>query len=405
MQAFQQLRSNKLRSALSLLGITIGIFCIIAVLSAVNSLEKNVRQSMEKLGDDVLYISKIPWTDGSPDSYWKYLRRPTPDHKDFEALEASVKTADYTAFSVFIGSKRISYRSSDVNGAILIAVTYNYADIFNIEFDKGRYFSPIEYQMGMDRIVIGYKLAEQLFGDADPINRPVKLSGRKYQVIGVIKESGNDLINPVNFDWAILVNYNAAKKLANVESNFPFGASLMVKAADNVDLQEVKDDVVVTMRRARRLSPLEENNFSINELSIISNALNQFFGVLNKLGWVVGIFAIVVGAVSVANIMFVSVKERTRLIGIKKALGAKRYMILLEFLIEAIILCMIGGLIGLTTVWATLSILGPAIDFELFMSLKNVFVGVGLSIAIGVASGFIPASVAAKMDPVVAMSK
>ena len=401
-QALSQLRGTKLRSFLSLMGISIGIFSIIGVLSAVDSLEDNVRGSLEKLGNDIVYIEKWPWADVS-DSWWTYLKRPNPSYDDYEVVKARANTAQLTSYHVFIGMRTVKYKSSSVERTALIGASSAFDQMFSMEFEAGRYFSPSEYHYGSNQIVIGFKVAEELFGTIDPIGKEIKLQGRKYEVIGVIKKSGNDLLNVLDFDECLLVSYNNARNLANLKSRQIFRSTVAVKAKDNINVDQMKDEVIGLVRSHHRLKPRERQDFSVNQLSMISSFFDSFFNVLNMLGIVIGLFAILVGGVSVANIMFVSVKERTSIIGVKKALGAKRYVILLEFLIEAIILCIIGGLMGLILVFITVNILSNAIDFSLYLSLGNVFWGVSLSILVGVISGLVPAIQASGMDAVNAM--
>ncbi len=403
-QAMQQLRANRLRSFLSLLGITIGIFCIIAVMSAVDSLEDNIKGSFEELGDDVLYISKLPWAENRRESYWKYFQRPSPSYADYQELKSRVSSADLVTLLVRIGRRTIKYRSSHVEGAFVFAATYEYGDMFNMEFDKGRYYSPYEYSNASNKVILGYNIAEKLFGSIEPIGKQVKLMGKTMQVIGVIKKSGRALVNPLDYDDAIFLSYNLAKQVADVKmKNNPWGTQLNVKARSSFDVSELRDEVTGVLRSHRRLKPREGNDFAINEISIITGFLDNIFGVLNIAGFIIGIFAIFVGMFSVANIMFVTVKERTSIIGIKKALGAKRYFILLEFLIEAITLCVLGGLLGLLLVFFTMKALSYGLNFDMFLSFKNVLLGISLSVVIGLIAGFIPANQAARMDPVEAM--
>lgn len=405
-QAFHQLRANKLRSFLSLLGITIGIFCIIAVMSAVDSLEDNIKGSFEQLGNDVIYITKLPWAEDPGQTYWKYFQRPVPSIEDYEIIKTRVKTASEVSFLVRIGSRTIKYRSNNVEGAFVLAATYEYADIFGMQLGQGRYYSPFEYEHGSNKVILGHTISEELFGALDPIGKNVKLMGKTLQVIGVFEKSGKSLVNPLDYDEAVFLSYPLAKKMSDVRlRNNPWGTQLNVKASESANVSELKDEVTGVLRAHRRLKPRETDNFSINEISIITQFLDSIFGVLNIAGWLIGVFAILVGMFSVANIMFVSVKERTNIIGIKKALGAKRYFILLEFLIEAIVLCILGGLVGLLVVFILMKILTQVIDFELYLSLQNIAFGLILSIIIGVLSGLIPANQASKLDPVEAMRK
>ena len=401
-QALQQLRGNKLRSFLSLLGISIGIFCIIGVLSAVDSLEDNVRGSFDKLGNDVIYVRKWPWADVSGD-WWKYIRRPNPDHDDFEAVSDRAALAEAVSFHVVVGFRTLKYKSNSVEGAVLIAASMGVGDMFSLEFEKGRYFSPSEYRYGSNKIVLGATVAEELFGNLEPIGKDVKLQGRNYEVIGVIEKSGEALINVMDFDNTIIVSYPNARGLANLRASQVFEASINIQAAKGIQINELKDEVRGILRAHRRLKPKAEDDFSLNELSMLDSILDNFFNVLNLLGVIIGLFALIVGGFSVANIMFVSVKERTSIIGIKKALGAKRYIILLEFLIEAIILCLIGGAIGLLLVHLVTTILTRVINFELYLDFGNISIGILCSVLIGIISGIIPAVQGARMDPVEAM--
>jgi putative ABC transport system permease protein len=405
-QAFHQLRVNKLRSFLSLLGITIGIFCIIAVMSAVDSLEDNIKGSFEQLGNDVIYISKLPWAEDPGKSYWKYFQRPVPSYEDYQVIKTRVRSASDVSLLVRIGRKTVKYRSSSVEGAFVMAATYEYANIFNLTLASGRYYSPHEYEHGSDRVILGHTIAEELFGAIDPIGKNVKLMGRNLQVIGVFEKSGRALINPMDYDEAIFLSYTLAKKMSDVRMrNNPWGTQLNVKASESAGIDDLRDEVTGVLRAHRRLQPRESDDFSINEISIITSFLDSIFSVLNIAGWLIGVFAILVGMFSVANIMFVSVKERVSIIGIKKALGAKRYFILLEFLIEAIVLCILGGLVGLFLVFLCMKILTQVIDFDLYLSLYNIVFGLTLSIIIGILAGLIPANQASKLDPVEAMRK
>lgn len=401
-QAFAEIIGNRLRSLLTLLGIIIGIWCVISVLAAVDSLEANIRSSFDKLGDDVVYVQKFPWGDGSTIDWAKILKRPDPDFTDYEAIQERVKTADKVAYSAFVGSVPVQFRSNSVPRAEVIGVSYDYGDVFTIALEEGRYFSPNEHSTGGFQAVIGRELADALFGEnITPIGKDIKVKGRRYQVIGVIEREGNDLINPVNFDNTVLLSINNTRRFSSVN----WGAMIAVRAADGVTLDQLKDELTVTMRSSRRLRPSQEDNFALNQLSIISNVFDSVFGVLNVAGIIIGGFSMLVGMFSVANIMFVSVKERTRLIGIKKALGAKRYMILMEFLIESVILCLIGGGIGLVLVYLTTTGATQALDFTFFLSQRNLVVGGTVAAITGLIAGIVPAIQAARMVPVEAMRK
>ena len=402
-QAFQQLMANKLRSFLSLLGIMIGIFCIIAVKSAVDSLEDNVRQSFNKLGNDVIYINKQPWNEDPGENYWKYARRPNPSYKDYKILVENLNTAKAVAYSFIVGFKTVKYGNNNVERTLAIAVTDTYDGFHNLEFEAGRFFSPTEYATGANRVLLGYRVAQELFRDQDAIGKEVKYFGRNMIVVGVLKQSGKDLLKFYNYDDCIMIGFENARSMVNVKPNSNWGSNLQVKAGDGISEQQLKDEVIITLRKARYLKPREGDNFSLNSMTMLGDALNTVFGALGIAGMVIGGFALLVGVFSVANIMFVSVKERTSIIGIKKALGAKPWVIMLEFLIESIVLCLVGGLMGLIVVWLALKGLSAVSDFEMYISIKNMFVTFLVAAVSGVIAGFIPARQAAAMDPVEAI--
>lgn len=402
-QAWAQLTGNKLRTFLSLLGISIGIFCIIGVLSAVESLENSVQGSLAKLGDDVVYIDKWPWKDNSGD-WWEYYQRPYPDHGDYEALKERMPTAALVTYWTVPGVKTLKFRKNTVEGGFLFVTTYELNRMLNVEVGQGRYWSTAEYSGGSDKLLLGFKIAEELFGAIDPVGKTIKMGGRKYEVLGVLESAGDDLINPLDFDDAIMVTYTNAARFINLKNRNRFGGTVAVKAKDGVDLQQVQDDIRGILRSNRSLRPREGDNFAMNQLSMIADSIGGFFGVLNLVGGLIGLFSMIVGAISVANIMFVSVKERTSLIGVKKALGARQFVILLEFLTESVILCIIGGVIGLILVVGITSIINTSFEsFAIALSPKYAVFGVLLSAAVGILAGAIPAGLAARMDPVEAM--
>ena len=403
LQAFDQLRANKLRSFLSLLGIMVGIFCVIAVKSAVNSLEDNVRHSFDKLGSDVIYVSKFAWTEDPEANFWKFARRPNPNINDYKTLTNTLHTADIVSYSIFLGVKTLKYERNSVSGVFCVAVTDNYDKLRNLEYETGRFFTPTEYALGMNRVLIGAKVAEQLFGDSDPVGRDIEIYGRKMQVVGVLKKLGRDLLQIFNTDNALLMPFETARAVTNVKTNNPFSGNVMVKALPGVTETQLRDDVTINLRKARFLKPQEKDNFSLNSSTVFADGLAKLFTALNIVGYIIGGFALLVGMFSVANIMFVSVKERTSIIGIKKALGAKQWVILLEFLIESVVLCIIGGIMGLALVFGLMKLLSLFTPFDLYVSTSNALATVLLSIIIGVISGVIPALQASRMDPVEAI--
>lgn len=404
--AIQQLLSNKLRTLLSLMGIVIGIWCVIMVLSAVNSLEYSIRKSFKKLGDNTIYISTMPWGEDPRENFWKYMRRPEASYTDYQSIKKNCKSADIVSFNVFIGNQSTESKTGSASGVFYIGVTEDYRDMFGLEFYYGRYFTASEFYHGSNDVIIGYEVYKKLFREGeDPVGKTIKAKGQKLKIVGVLKKEGKDLINPINFDNVGIVPYNTARKYVNTSnSEFNKGrTSVSVKAKPESSVEQLSDELVGVLRASRKLKPIEENNFALNTLSIISNLLGSIFGVINLAGIFIGGFAIFVGMFSVANIMFVSVKERTNIIGIKKALGAKKYVILTEFLVESIVLCLIGGLIGLIFVYLAALAASAIFQFEIFLSARNMIIGITIAAISGVVAGIIPALNAANMEAVDAM--
>ena len=404
-QSKNQLVNNKLRTFLSLLGISIGIFSIVVVKTAVDSLEYNIKTSFAKLGTDIIYIDKMPWNENPQKNYWKYKRRPEISYRDFKAIKETVKSAKNVSFTVFVGGKTLKYKSSSVDGAYILCPTLEFGDMMNLEFDDGRYFTKNEYLAGKNKVLLGYNIAQELFQGINAIGKDVKIFGQKFKVIGVLAKEGDNIVNVMPFDNAIMINFNTARKYIDVKDKLRTGRLLSVQAMDENNLSKTEDEIIVAMRKVRGLKPMESNNFAINESSLFTKILDKVFGSINIAGFFIGIFALIVGMVSIANIMFVSVKERTKIIGIKKAIGAKRFVILLEFLLEAVILSLIGGIIGLILVFLVITIINNYVDFVMFLSVGNILYGVLWSIGVGIIAGIIPAYNASKLDPVVAIRK
>jgi len=401
-QAWQQLIGNKLRTALSLLGVSIGIFCIVAVQSAVDSLESNVVDSLSKLGDNTLYIQKMPWGEDPGKNYWKYAKRPNYTYEEYEALNRGLENIGEAGYYAIVGGRTAKWRSNNVEGVFSVAGSPELADFFGMEFGEGRFFTSSEFRTGTNVVVLGFKVAQSLFGDVNAVGREIQMYGQKLTVVGVLEKSGEDLLQVFNFDRAAIFSYPFMAKAVNLESTFVM-SSLMAKPIEGASKAALTDAVIVNLRAERRLKPKEDDDFSVNSLSIITGVLDAVFGTLNTAGYVIGLFAILVGGFSVANIMFVSVKERTSLIGVKMALGASRPVILLEFLIESVALCLIGGFFGLLLVLGVITILNLYSPFVVVLSIGNMIIGTVLALTIGVVSGIIPAFMASRMDPVTAI--
>ena len=395
------LRQNKLRTFLSLVGVTIGIFTIISVFSAVDTLRNNLQKSVNKLGSNSIYIQKWPWVGGPDFPWWKYLQRPDPKLREFDELQKRSQTAVAISYEITIDNRIIRYKSHTVDGVEIDAATQDHDKTWNFDLAEGRYFTDLESRTGSPAAIVGFDIAQDLFPDGGAVGKQLKIMGRNVTVIGVFKKEGNDMLG-ISADKQILLPLNYAKNLIDVE-NTSRQPNIIVRGKPGVKDVEVESEMEGLMRSIRRLRPGEEDNFSLNKTSLLSNQLDKVFTVLHTVGLIIGLFSILVGGFGIANIMFVSVKERTNIIGIQKSLGAKSYFILLQFLIESIILCLMGGVVGLGLVYGATALVSAAADIQVVLDIKNVIIGIGTSVTIGVISGIVPAYAASRMDPVEAI--
>jgi putative ABC transport system permease protein len=396
--AWGALRSNRLRTMLSLSGITIGIFSIIFVLSVVDSMEADMRSSFEMIGSDVMFVQKWPMgpEDGAEDyEWWKYMRRRPPTIKDMVRLEQRLPEAGSVSFSSST-QKTAEFGNNYVENASVMAVTYHFREAIALNLEKGRYFTEPEVLSGRNVAVIGAAMANSLFAGMDPLEKEITVGGLKVVVIGVFEKEGTSLFG-AGFDNAVMTPYAFGVRLTGSEVE---DASIVVKAKQGITNAQLKNAVIAVMREIRGVRLKDSNDFSILESTMINSVVDSIIGVFNIIGLVIGVFAILVGAFSIANIMFVSVSERTNIIGIQKALGAKNFFILNQFLFESIALCLIGGLMGLAVVGALVALLNQVIDFHFILPMERIALGVGISLVVGVVAGIIPALKAAKLNPV-----
>lgn len=390
---------NKVRTILSLLGITIGIFSIISVFSVFDSLEKAIRDDINSLGDDVLFIQKWPWAMGGSDyPWWRYWQRPEASLLDMRELERRSNAAQ--AFAFMVGASRdVSHMNTTIQSVSIQAVSHDFAQVMPFDLETGRYFTPAESQGGRNVAIIGAEIAETLFPNSYPIGKSIKIFGLRLEVIGVIKKKGENLFGNSD-DKNIIIPVNFARNVIDIRNT---GTTIVAKAKPGVSNDQLKDELTGILRSVRKLKPAADDNFAINEMDIINRGFDQLFGVIAIVGWIIGGFSLLVGGFGIANIMFVSVKERTSQIGIQKSLGAKNYFILLQFLIEAVFLSVIGGLVGLLIVLGLSIVVTNFTSFTLLLSAGNIVLGVVVSAFIGLVSGFLPAWSASRLDPVEAM--
>jgi putative ABC transport system permease protein len=399
--SWESLVANKLRTALSLLGVSIGIFSIIFVLSVVDSLEADMKSSLESIGSDIVFIQKWPMgpEDGAEEyEWWKYMSRRQPLEKDMERLRDRLIGFSAMAFAAD-DVKTVAYKNNYVSEAGITGVSYEYKETISFDLSEGRYFLPLECDGGRNVAVIGADIADALFAGASAIGKDIKVGGLKVQVIGVVAKEGASIFGS-GFDNQVILPIRFASRIINPLFT---DSQIIVKASPGVTVGELKDRMTPVFREVRGLKPKSSNDFSLIESSMISGIVDNIIGVFNVVGMIIGIFAILVGAFSIANIMFVSVKERTNLIGIQKAIGAKNYFILLQFLFESIALCLFGGIMGLLAVRGVIGVLNLALDFEFILPWLRIFMGLGIAVVVGVISGIAPALSAANLNPVEAM--
>lgn len=392
--------ANKLRTLLTLLGITIGIFAIISVFSVVDALENSIRGSIASLGENVIYIQKWPWEFGSDYPWWRYINRPTPRLSELDEIISRTQGLETAAFVAFTSST-VEFGNRSMERVSITTASHDYDKIFTFEFQEGRYFSPMESFNGRNVAIIGANIASNLFNEIDAVGKIIKIFGRRIEVIGVFEREGEDIFGS-SHDDTVLLPVNFINSFIDI-SNDRYNPAILAKGIENFDNEDLIEELRGTMRSIRRIKPAADDNFALNQISLLSTQFDNVFRVLKMAGWIIGGFSILVGGFGIANIMFVSVKERTNIIGIQKALGAKNYFILFQFLVESVLLSLMGGVIGLLMVfgisWLATSITG----MNLMLSMKNIMLGINVSVIIGLIAGFVPAWSAAKLDPVEAI--
>ena len=398
--AVQELRKNKLRTFLSLLGITFGIFCIISVMATVGSLESSIKNEFKTFGNNTIYVQKWPWGGGGEYPWWKYVNRPNSKFKEVAPVKERMSLAGNVAYTYFNASS-IDYNDVSLASVSWYGITEEFSVIQPVEIGWGRYLSSNEFAYGTASVVMGFNVAEKLFGKPEyAVGKAVTIKGRKVNVIGIIKKQGQNLLGGWDFDNVIMIPYRFASQIGNENRSDGF---MIVKGKENVPVEDLKNELRGVMRSVRKLNPKQEDNFALNDVSSGATQISSIFSGMTIGGIAITILSFIVGIFGVANIMFVTVRERTSIIGLKKAIGAKRRTILAEFLMESAFLCVLGGIIGLALVFGLTFILTSVFKFQVFISMGLFLGAVGVCIFTGILAGIIPAFIAAKMDPVVAI--
>jgi len=399
--ATSALRANVLRTILSLLGVTIGIFAVIGVFTMVDSLEKSIKESFSFLGANIIRVDRFPFVFNDPDfPWWEFFRRPAPDYNEYLFLENNLRNA--SAVCIFAEAGTLLKQGSNSIQSQITGASLSYANVYDLPIERGRYFTPLEAESGRNVIILGAEVASTLFPFEDPMGKEVKLRGLKYTVIGVFKREVESFIGVDSKDEAAFIPFRSFQKIYTAQSQRGVRPVVSVKGFDSdIGLVNLENEMIGVLRSRRGLRPIERDNFALNRPEAVADAIGSVFDVIGIAGWVIGGFSILVGGFGIANIMFVSVKERTSLIGIQKSLGAQNYFILFQFLFEAIFLSMIGGLGGIFLVF--LITLIPFGTLEVSLSFQNMLLGMTVSAVVGTVSGIVPAAMAARLDPVIAI--
>ena len=405
--AWRALKSNLLRTILSLLGVTIGIFAIITVLTLVDSLEKNIKDSLNFLGTGVIYVEKWPFVADNNGEYqwWEFWRRPNASYNEFQFLQTNLKHQNGISIFAIRGNMVIKRNNNSIGQARLVGGALGYTTLFQIDIVQGRFPSPEEISSGKSIAIIGHEIANALFPNGeDPISKEIKIKNLKYVVVGVIKKEGQSFMGTPSNDYAVIIPYQSFRRLYQTGTGSwdETTSRIGVKGFEtDIGLVELENEIRGLLRVRRGLRPMEKDNFALNRPEAIANVISGVFDVVGLAGWIIGGFSILVGGFGIANIMFVSVKERTSIIGLQKSLGAKNYFVLFQFLFEAIFLSLIGGLAGLLLVYLITFI--PVGTLVVTLTVENIVLGLGVSSVIGLVSGIVPAAMAARLDPVIAI--
>ena len=402
--SFNALIANPVRTILSLLGVTIGIFTIIAVLSTVDSLERSIKDNLSFLGTDNLRVEKWPWDFNNPSyEWWKFFRRPEPTYREYEFLKENLINAESVEILTSRGGVNVKFQNNSSVIDNLNGVVFENQFFGDWEFSAGRFFTQNETLTGSNAAIIGHKIMEDLFKSPEfAIGKQLKIKGKSYTIIGVTKEQGESFGAGDSFDRQMFIPFNSFKKIYKVGKKGS-NAVLRVKGNGDADpgLINLEYELKGLLRAKRGIKPIEDDSFAINRPEYLASFVSAIFSTISIAGWVIGSFSILVGGFGIANIMFVSVKERVPIIGLQKSLGAKKYFILMQFLFESSFLSVFGGLFGIFFVFLmTLPDLGT---FDLVISFENVILGVTISSIIGILAGLLPAIFASNLDPVEAI--
>ncbi len=395
--ALAAIRANKARGILTTLGIIIGIVAVVTTMTAANGLGNNFRESISAIGSDVLYVSKMPWIIHG--NFFEFRNRKNLTLKDARDLEQQLENA-VAVNPATSARKNIKYRSKVLEAIPIIGATEKQMFVSNSVPELGRFISQNDVQSKKFVCVIGKEIEEQLFENSNALNKKMKIGRYTFRVVGVMEKQGSaGFFGGPNFDRQIFTPITSfTKAFGGTNRNF----SIAVKAPATESLAEFEYAVIGEMRKIRKLKPTEKDNFSINQMDTLVSAYNNVMGVIVMIGLMITGVSLFVGGIGVMNIMFVSVTERTREIGIRKAIGAKKRTILSQFLWESSAICLIGGSIGVLLSFFITALINQFV-LPASLSLPIVLVALFVSVSVGVISGIIPAIKAARLNPIEAL--
>jgi putative ABC transport system permease protein len=399
--AIGQMQSNKTRSMLTALGVIIGIVAVTLMGTAISGISTGFDKSMAIFGDDVLYVSQFPWTPGR--DWWNYRDRREIKTEYAETLNRMIAATPNSNLILAVPTsnilKNVKRNDNQVTGIFIQGTTAEYPLISVVDFNEGRFFNDLETKGAANVCLLGYDVADALFPSESPIGKEVQISGQIFRVLGVGARQGS-FLGLFSLDSIVIVPLPTFKKFFSAKSE----SDVRVKVRDKTKLEEAKGELTGLMRRVRALPPEKNDDFNINEQQAFKSTLDPVKNSIAIAGLFITGLSLFVGAIGIMNITFVSVKERTKEIGTRKALGARRRTILLQFLIESTALCIVGGLIGLTLAYAMCFGIATAFpSFPVQFSFGLVLIGMFVSIVTGLLSGFAPAWSASRLDPVTAL--